>query len=955
MRLSRLVISLLLAAPSVNFIAIASPPVAHSPVADQLSPILSQKSIKPSLPKYGAIVKQTKDKTTNVTETKLANGLTILTKESHSAPVAYFGVYYNVGSRNEVTGQTGLSHILEHMMFKGTKTLPPGSIARLFQANGASINAQTSMDYTCYHELISSDRLELAVRIEADRMINSLFDPVELGHEMSVVRSELEGDSNDPGRQLNDFTFVPLSFISHSYHWPTLGWREDVENAANHREVIYKYYKDHYMPNNATVVVVGDFDTPKLVALCQKYFGVYPAGKLEHHYITPESTQMGERRAVLRRPGASGIVEIGWKAPALGNPDHYAMDVMSLILSSGQTSRFYQNLVKTSIVQEGASAGCYDTKDPYVFVVSASPQETSNNAKVEAGLEAEIEKLKSDLVTPEELERAKNQIIANYTFQNDSVSEQAEQLGFYQTIYGDYHYASTYLDKIKAITPEQIRDVAQRYFVTDKRTVAIFEPQPIPAGTKSNAPLPHAEHFGVVTSKPTSTQEKTVSALEAQYSSAQKTTPKAYALPIRKVLPNGLTIFVQENHSNKTIAVAGSFKAGGIFDPSDKRGVASFTAAMLKEGAAGKSDNDIARSLEDVNASASVSASTENAGFGGYSLSKDFGLVIGTLADELRHPDFPPAQLEQLRMQTLTELEQEKQDAGGTGGAGRLADIAFSQAIFPVGHPYRSPSLDDQETSVKSITIADLQAFHDKYYRPDTAVIVVVGDIKASDAIDTITKAFGDWQKPSDPAPIVDIPDVPMPISTPDPINVTLPGTMQTSILFGHAEQLKRNDPDFYAATVMNYILGGSIFGSRLGDQIRDKGGLAYTVYSYIDSGLGAGPFETFVGTNPANANKVLSMIKSVITDFKEKGVTKAEVQGAVDYLTGSYPLSLETNSGVARVILSENVYGLGLDYVNNRAGYYRKVTVGQVNALAKKMLQPDSATVVIAGAPPVK
>jgi zinc protease len=194
-----------------------------------------------------------------------------------------------------------------------------------------------------------------------------------------------------------------------------------------------------------------------------------------------------------------------------------------------------------------------------------------------------------------------------------------------------------------------------------------------------------------------------------------------------------------------------------------------------------------------------------------------------------------------------------------------------------------------------------------------------------------------------------------MPISTPDPINVTLPGTMQTSILFGHAEQLKRNDPDFYAATVMNYILGGSIFGSRLGDQIRDKGGLAYTVYSYIDSGLGAGPFETFVGTNPANANKVLSMIKSVITDFKEKGVTKAEVQGAVDYLTGSYPLSLETNSGVARVILSENVYGLGLDYVNNRAGYYRKVTVGQVNALAKKMLQPDSATVVIAGAPPVK
>jgi zinc protease len=941
MRISRLLIaSLLFAASSLSSVTAAPKPALRIAASAPASNV--------------AIVRQVKDKTLGVTETVLGNGLTILTKETHAAPVAYFSVFYKVGSRNEITGQTGLSHILEHMMFKGTNDLPPGSISRIFQKNGAEINAATSMDYTYYHELISADRLELAVRIEADRMENSKFDPTELNHEMSVVRSELEGDANDPNWQLSNFTFTPLAFINHSYHWPTIGWRADVENAAKHREIIYNYYKNHYMPNNATVVVVGDFDTAKVVGLCQKYFGGYAPGKLESHHITPEAEQTGEHRGVLRRPGSTGQVMMGWKAPVLGNPDHYVMDVIGIILSSGRTARFYQNLVEPGYAQDTSAEG-FDTRDPYLFIVSATPQAGVSNDRLEQALTTEIEKLKTAPVSDDELTRAKNQIEASFTFQNDSVSQQGDQLGFYQTVFGDYRYAATYVNRIKAITAAQIQAAAQKYFVADKRTVATFEPQPLPDGAAPLAEAQVTEHFGDVSTKPTPAQEKLVAELENKFNSGTKTTPKAHALPVRKVLSNGIVILVQENHANKTVAISGQIRAGSTFETEDKYGLSSLTAAMLSRGAAGKTEMQIATQLENVGANLSIGSEIEGAAFSGAALTKDFDLVISTLSDQLRRPDFPPAQFERLRALSLTTIKRARQDSGGAGGAGAVADLKFTEALYPKGHPYYTPSFDEQENSVKSITTADLKAFHDKYYRPDTMVIVVVGDVKAADAIDAIAKQFGDWEKPTDPAPIVDIPTVPLPDKAPATIYATIPGTSQTSLLYGHQSSIKRNDPNFYSTMVMDYILGGSIFGSRLGDKIRDKEGLAYSVYSNIDAGLGAGPFTVFVGTNPKNANKALSLIRSVVSDFREKGATQTEVKDAVDYLTGAYPLTLETNAGVAHVILAEEIYGLGLDYINRRADLYNKVTAKEVNALAKQLLQPSKATVVISGAAPEK
>ena len=906
----------------------------------------------PAPANYGAVVSQSFDKAQGVTETHLANGLMILSKESHAAPVAYFSVWYKVGSRNEISGQTGLSHILEHMMFKGTTDLPPGAIDHLFLTNGGEINASTAEDRTEYHELIASDRLELAARIEADRMENSKFDPAELAHEMTVVRSELEGDNNSPGYDLYTNTFLPQAFEAHPYHWPVIGWRTDVEAVSSRRDVIYNYYRQHYMPNNAVVVMVGDFDTKKAVGIVQKYFGVYPAGQLEQHHITPEPPQRGERRVTLKRPGTTGQVLIGYHVPETGSPDHYVLDVMSQILSGGRSARLYQDLVEKGIAQS-ASGGDEDNRDPYLMTFDGTPSAGVTNAAVEAGLEAEVAKLQTTPVTADELARAIKQTEAGFIYQNDSVSGQANDLGSYAVI-GLPHYRDTYLDKIRAVTPADIQRVAKTYLTADNRTVAYFDPQPLPPGA-APPPPPVTDNFGAAKPVTDPKQKATLAALDKEFNSvsASAAKPAAAPKPTRVVLPNGMVLIVQENHANKTIALSGFVRAGTAFDPDGKYGDAEMTAAMLGRGTTTKTALQLALELESVGASVAIGAGTESATIGGASLSSDFGLTLNTLADELQRPSFPPDQLERLRAQILSGIEDARQDTGGTGGAGAQAEIAFRQAIYPKGHPYWTPSLDQSAAAIKSLTRADLLGFYNSYYRPDATALVVVGDVNTPDVVRQVTAAFGGWPKPAAPARPLVIPNVPVPAKAPAPIVIPLADAPQTSILFGYSGGLTQTSPDYYAAQILNYTLGGDTFGSRLGKTIRDQNGLAYSVYSGFDASHGAGPFQVFIGANPKNAARAITFMRQIITQEQQYGVTPDEVRQAKLYITGSYPLRLETNAGVAGVLTLAEDYGLGLDFPQRRNALYNAVTVDQVNAAATKYLHPGTGVLVIAGATP--
>ncbi|MEO7714587.1 MAG: pitrilysin family protein [Capsulimonas sp.] len=881
-----------------------------------------------------------------IRETTLPNGLTILTKEVHAAPVVYFSVWYKVGSVNEQVGQTGMSHLMEHMMFKGTKSRGPGVISSTLQANGAEFNASTYFDRTEYHETLASDRLETAMKIESDRMVNSLYDEAQHQKEMTVVRSEYEAGENNPGQALDKAVRL-AAFQVHPYRWNTIGFRSDIENFT--RDEMYDYYKNYYTPNNATVVIVGDIDTAKAVEMVRKYFGSMKPHPVSEHFLTPEPVQEGERRVLVSRAGTTPQIEIAYHIPGVMDPDRYTLDVIETVLNGGRTARFFQDLVQTGLASD-TDAGDIGLRDPELLQIGASAQPGHTNPELEKALLAEIEKLKTEPITDEELARALNQAEAGYVFGKESVSAQGSLLGE-DAMRGDWRRGEYYLENLRKVTKTDIQRVAQKYFVERNRNVGYFEPIR-PAGGGDTA----RGGGGLTTAAPTAwVDPKPAKVNLSDYHMSRPVAtrgarvmadaaPAKGALPTKVVLDNGVTVIVQENHATPTVSIAGALmSAGSIFEPADKRGLAGFTASQLSRGTQSRSLLDIAKILEGGGSSVSVGGGDEFVSLGGHGLSKNFDTLLDVLSDELRHASFPADELEKARRQTLAGIDSARSNTG------TLVGIAFRNAIYPSTHPYSSPTLDEQEAFVKGVTRDDLAAFYAAHYAPDKMVLTIVGDVDTQTAIDGVKKYFGDWAKKGD-LPDISIPAVAAPTGPFQTIVIPVPDKAQVDVRYGFPGGLKRSDPDFYAENVLNFILGGGTLASRLGLSVRDKMGLVYGITSSVDARLGEGPFGVRYGSNPANVDKAADEMLSQVQMIHDKGVTKDEVAQAISYLTGSYAVTLSTNSAVAGQLLTTQVYGLGLDYIQKRNDLYRAVTVDQVNAAAKKYLKPGSGVLAISG-----
>jgi zinc protease len=866
--------------------------------------------------------------TAGVQETVLPNGLTVLVKEVRSAPVVSFSVWYRAGSRNEHTGITGVSHLLEHMLFKGTRQYRLGEIARTLSLNGASFNASTYYDWTNYYATIAADRLALAVRIEADRMVNSRIDKSDLDAEMTVVRSELEGGENSPGRLLWQ-AVMSSAFQAHPYRWPVIGWRSDVENVP--RDTIYQYYRTHYGPGNAVAVVVGDVAAADALRLVRQHFGPIKAAPKPPEVYTVEPPQRGERRVTVRRSGSLPMVLIAWKAPAARHPDTYALDVLAGVLGEGRTSRLYQALVEKGVASR-VDAGSPSLRDPFVFYVSATARPGVTVERLEAALLEEVERLSAAPIADEELARTERRAEADFVFQTNSVTAQARQLGYWAMI-GDWRYLATYLDRIRALTPADIQAVARRTFVVDSRTVGHFVPS-----DGGGPPASPPRELSARVERP----KRGDRPLALPRPSPAGVTNRQVT---RFALDNGISVIVQENHANPTVALRASVPAGGLAEPEDRAGLAGFTAAMLTRGTQQRSALGFATALEDVGASLGASADALVTTITGHALTRDFDLVLDLFAEMLRQPAFPAADLERLKGETLAAIAQAKTNPD------RVAGRAFERAVYPAGHPLRPKTFEASEAAVAALTRDDLVAFHRRQYGPDRMILVVAGDVTPEEIQQALRKRLGDWPRNPETQPVIP-PDMPLQ-ATSTSVEIPVPDRSQSAINWGHAGGLRRSDADFYATQVLNLILGGGVLTSRLGTSIRDDQGLAYSVYSYFDANLYPGPFRTVLGTNPANARKAVAALEAEVARIRRDGVTPREVDEAVAYLTGRFPLRLETNGGVAEILWAMEFYNLGADYMDRYAGYYRSVTAQQVNQAARAHLHPDRATVVIAGPPP--
>jgi len=416
----------------------------------------------------------------------LDNGLKVLVREVHTAPLVSVWCWYKVGSKDEVTGLTGVSHWVEHMNFKGTTNIPREQIKGIIEQFGGSWNGYTWIDQTTYMETASVAGLDRMLFIESERMANCLYDPADCESERTVIISELQGGENDPD-QLLEQEVIAAAFKVHTYRHPTIGWLSDLQSMT--RDDLYDYYRRYYVPNNATLVVVGDVDSDEAMRAVEKQFGSIPAGAPPQRFRAAEPDQLGERRVQVARDGTTAYLKLAYHAPAIGDADFFPMLALDAVLTGAKgmnlwssfrtpppqrSARLYRALVENRLASS-VGAGLLPTEHPFLYLISATASEGVPLREVEAAATAAIEEVASSGGTSEELAKAKNQLRARLVFEDDSVTSLAHQLGYYETVASVELYAD--LPRlIAAVTEEDVARVARQFLRSDKRTVGWFEP-----------------------------------------------------------------------------------------------------------------------------------------------------------------------------------------------------------------------------------------------------------------------------------------------------------------------------------------------------------------------------------------------------------------------------------------------------------------------------------------------
>ncbi|MEH2116991.1 MAG: pitrilysin family protein [Nostoc sp.] len=872
--------------------------------------------------------------TQGVKKTVLDNGLTVLTKEVHTAPVVSVQVWYKVGSRNEVKGENGISHQLEHLMFKGT-TDRPVQFGRLFSALGSQFNAFTSYDETAYFGTVQRDKLEALLTLEADRMENSLVGTEQLASEKRVVISELQGYENSPGYRLSR-AVMQDAFPSRAYGLPVGGTKADVEKFTV--EQVRNYYQTYYSPENATLVITGDFATEPVLKVVKETYGKLP--KRAKTAVAKNSAQVSASTSVakkapiiLKQPGSAALLQAVYPLPDIKHPDVPAIDVMDAILTGGRSSRLYQGLVESGLASS-VSGGAAELIEPGWYEINATAAQGQELGKIAQVLQESLAKLQQQPVTTEELNRAKTQLQASYILGNQDITSQASQLGYNQTVAGDYRYIEKYLAAIAKVTPDEVQQAAKTYLNPAKQTIGFFEPtQPDgKPGTSSAGSGRTVENFSP--GKPVDPAEL------AKYlpPATSATDSGKQSLPEEFTLNNGLRVLLLSDRNLPTINLSGQIDAGSEFDGNQKAGLANLTATNLMNGTQTKNALTLAKTLEDRGADLNFGASREGVSVSGEGLSANLPILIQTLADVLENATFPADQLELSRQRALISLKVQLDDPRGLGRQ------VFQQAIYPENHPFHSfPTAE----SLKSVTRDDLLGFYQTHYRPDTTTIALVGDFEPVKVKALLNQAFGKWQA-TGKQPVLKIASVSLP-QTLTRLNKLIPGKTEAVTYIGY-NGIARKDPRYYAALVLNQILGGDTLSSRLGTEVRDRQGLTYGIYSGFAAGINPGPFLIQMQTAPGDTQKAIASTLALLKQLREQGVTEDEFNAAKRSITNSYPVDLANPSDVSSIILSNAVLGLSRAEIREFPQKIQAVTMAHLQQAIEDLIKPENLVIVTAG-----
>ena len=891
--------------------AIAAPAIAQAPKAAEVPPIAYK-------------------------ERTLSNGLKVFTSHDPTTPNVSVQVWYGVGAKDDPMGRSGFAHLFEHLMFKATRDMPAETLDRLTEDAGGFNNAFTADDMTAYYEVVPASHLERLLWAESQRLGALVVDEAIFKYERDVVKEELrQRVLADPYGRFFRLAIPQASFTTHPYKRPGIGSLEELDAATI--DDVLAFHQTYYRPDNAALLVVGNFDEAQLNRWIDQYFGPMkkPAKPL------PKVTAVEPARTAARTVNAYGpnvplpAVAMTWLGAAASSPDAPALTVLDAILSAGKSSRLYNSLVYEQQVATAAFSTADLAAQPGLIYVGAILAGGKQVEEAEKALRAEVAKLRGAPPTAAELSEAKNELIAAAVRERETIDGRGFVLGEALVLEGDAAKANTGIAALQAVTAADVQRVAQKYLRDDRAlTIRYLDEAQKTAGYDAAAPV--VQKVASVKYTGPRTTLRGESEREAMPALAKAIDP-VLPTPAERMLANGLRVIVARSSDLPMVTADLTVRGGSATDPQGLAGAASMMADLLTEGTTTRSATQIAAEAEALGANLGAGSGWETASVNLNVMPQNLEAAMAIMADVAQNPVFAAEELERVRTQSLDGLQVAFQRPGSVAQFA-TAPVIYAGSAF--GHV-----AGGTPASLPKIKREDLAGLHRAYWRPDNAILVITGDVTPEQGFALAEKAFGGWVRPASALPP---PPAANMNSQPRTVVIDMPESGQAAISVAKTA-IVRSDPNYYPAIVANSILGGG-YSARLSQEIRIKRGLSYGAYSSLSARQDTGAFTASTQTKNESAAEVVSLIKQEMARLASEPIAVDEMTARKAVLIGSYGRALATTDGLATTLGSLALYGIPLSEVQDYTGKVEAVSVADVQRFAGQVLNPAQASVIVAG-----
>lgn len=866
-----------------------------------------------------------------ITEYSLPNGLRVLLFPDPSKQTVTVNITYLVGSRHENYGETGMAHLLEHLLFKGTPRHP--NVPKELTEHGARPNGTTWFDRTNYFETFQSteENLKWALDLEADRMVNSFIAKKDLDTEMTVVRNEMESGENNPSRILFQ-RMMSTAFIWHNYGKSTIGARSDVESVPIER--LQAFYRRYYQPDNAVLIVAGKFDEAKALKLIAEKFGKIPRPKrvLQPTY-TDEPVQDGERTVTLRRVGDVHLVGALYHVPSGAHPDATATTLLSLILGDTPSGRLHKNLVETRLA---ASAYGFQMlmKDPGVFVAGAEVRQDGNPEKAREKLLEVVEGIAQAKIASEEVERARTKILKGI----DLTLNDPEQLGIQLSesiAKGDWRLFFLSRDRVQKVTIEDVQRVAQSYLKPSNRTLGVF----VPTQKPERAEIPSAPELATLL------KDYKGNAAVSQGEAFDPSPANIESRTKRTTLPGGLKLaLLPKKTRGSTVNATLQLRFGSLEGIRGRSREGGFVPGLLNRGTKKRDRQQIQDEFDRLKARVGFGGDSTGVSVSIETLRENFPAVLKLVAEILREPSFPKAEFEQMREEALADIEKSRSEPQSVGSN------FYSRLMnpFPKDDPRYVGTFDEQIEEINSVSLSGVKEYYEDFYGASNGEFAAVGDFDESGTAKLLTDLLGSWKSPRKyariPTEYRDIQAVAKTFETPDKANAFF--------LAGMKLQLRDDDADYPALVLGNYMLGGGFLNSRLATRVRQKEGLSYTIGSQFSASSldKAGSFLSYAIYAPQNATRLEAAWREELKRAIEEKFTASEIREAKSGFLQAQQVARAQDGGLAGRLAGYLFLDRTFQWNSELESKISALTADQVQSALKRHIDLGRISVIKAG-----